>query len=205
MTPHTDAERAEFEAWARSYGTWDVVRDDAPHLGVAGYSDAVLTIAWHAVQACRRAQAAPVPQGLREAAQRAHDWMESQADSQSKGNYHSFDLFCLRHERDALAEALAAAPQPPDAEQCQSCRTGSPYACTCTFKTDRNSDPSCFEAAAVQLPEPVAKIEGGSLKWHIPDAGYSLPVRYLQGTQMLYTEQQVRQLLAAHGIKEQNT
>lgn len=36
----------------------------------------------------------------------------------------------------------AAAPHPPEAEKCQSCRTGSPYACTCTFKTDRNSDQS---------------------------------------------------------------
>ena len=74
---------------------------------------------------------------------------------------------------------LAAAPQPQEA----------------TIKQQLT-----VEAAPVQLPEPVAKIEGGSLKWHIPDTGYSLPVRYLQGTQMLYTEQQVMQLLAAHGI-----
>lgn len=57
------------------------------------------------------------------------------------------------------------------------------------------------EVAPVQLPEPIARIEGGSLKWHIPDSRYSLPVRYLQGTHNLYTEHQVRQLLADHGIK----
>lgn len=56
-------------------------------------------------------------------------------------------------------------------------------------------------AAPVQMPEPLARIEGGSLKWHIPDSRYSLPVRYLQGTHNLYTEHQVLQLLAAHGVK----
>ena len=51
----------------------------------------------------------------------------------------------------AIQCALAAAPQPPEAaEQCQSCRTGSPYACTCPFKTHRNSDASCFEASQAQ-------------------------------------------------------
>lgn len=79
----------------------------------------------------------------------------------------------------AFNAMLSAAPQPPEA----------------TIKQQLT-----VEAAPVQLPEPVAKIEGGSLKWNIPDTGYSLPVRYLQGTQMLYTEQQVMQLLAAHGI-----
>ena len=60
-------------------------------------------------------------------------------------------------------------------------------------------------SAHVQLPEPVAKVERGGLKWHIPDSRYSLPVRYSQGTHKLYTEQQVRELLAAHGIQEQST
>ncbi|MDH0897971.1 Lar family restriction alleviation protein [Comamonas aquatica] len=84
----------------------------------------------------------------------------------------------------AQAVPLYAAPQPQEAQA--SVSNG-------TF------------AAPVQMPEPVAKIEGGSLKWHIPDAGYSLPLIYLQGTQMLYTEQQVRQLLANHGIQERST
>lgn len=104
MTHTTDAERAEFEkAW----------RERPIYMGGVHQKE-VAYIWW--TQAARRAPAVPVPQGLREAAQRAHDWMESQADSQSKGNHHSFDLFCLRQERDALAEALAAAPQPPEAD-----------------------------------------------------------------------------------------
>lgn len=56
------------------------------------------------------------------------------------------------------------------------------------------------EAGSVQLPEPVAKVERGGLKWHIPDIRYSLPVRYSQGTHKLYTEQQVRDILAQYGI-----
>ena len=55
--------------------------------------------------------------------------------------------------------------------------------------------------AEVKMPEPVAKIEGGSLKWHIPNDSYSVKITLLQGTQYLYTEQQLRALLAQHGIK----
>ena len=86
---------------------------------------------------------------------------------------------------------LAAAPQPPEAAQLDDIGV-----------VDMAQAVDSKEAAPVQLPEPVAKIEGGSLKWHIPDTGYSLPVRYLQGTENLYTEHQVRQLLSA---REQST
>lgn len=61
------------------------------------------------------------------------------------------------------------------------------------------------EASPVQLPDPVAKIEGGCLKWHIPDTEYSLPVRYLQGTENLYAEQQVRQLLGTNNHTNNST
>lgn len=66
MTAAQDS-RAQFEAWARSYGTWEVVRDDDPQLSTTGYTDVVLTIAWHAVQASRAALSAepvPAPQAL---------------------------------------------------------------------------------------------------------------------------------------------
>lgn len=90
-------------------------------------------------------------------------------------------------------------------QRCDLCKNNGGY-----FYGRTGYEPCCVgslapqppDAAPVQMPEPVAKIEGGSLKWHIPDAGYNLPVRYLQGTQMLYTEHQVRQLLAAHSIQE---
>ena len=117
------------------------------------------------------APSVPVPQGVLEAAQRAHDWMESQADSQSKGNHHSFDLFCLRHERDALAEALAAAPQPP-------------------------------EAALVQMQEPVAVAFRFETEENGPTETSFYPSdRIGMGWTALYTEQQVRTILAQHGIK----
>lgn len=52
MTAAQDS-RAQFEAWARSYGTWEVVRDDDSQLGTTGYTDVALTVAFHAVQAAR--------------------------------------------------------------------------------------------------------------------------------------------------------
>lgn len=57
MTAAQDS-RAQFEAWARSYGTWEVVRDDDPQLGTTGYTDVALTVAFHAVQASRAALSA---------------------------------------------------------------------------------------------------------------------------------------------------
>lgn len=65
--------------------------------------------------------------------------------------------------------------------------------------------PQPTRGIAIQLPEPVAKIEGGRLKWHIPDTEYSLPVRYLQGTENLYAEQQVRQLLGTNNHTNNST
>lgn len=51
-------------------------------------------------------------------------------------------------------------------------------------------------AAQVVLPEPVAVIENGSLKWKIPIGEYSIDVELIRGLHNLYTEQQVRELLA---------
>lgn len=45
---------------------------------------------------------------LREALERAHAWMDGQADAQSKGCHATFDMMMLREERDAIAAALAA-------------------------------------------------------------------------------------------------
>lgn len=198
-----------------------------------------------------RAPAVPVPQGLREAAQRAHDWMDSQADSQSKGNYHSFDLLCLRQERDALAEALAAAPQPPEAKNsecwCESCRPQSltdmrfivcpdcgnkrcpkanNHANACTNSNAPGQKGSSWErvkpfaqspapqpadAAPVQLPEPAAWMlgcqtmggdVGWKLSWSKSGAGVCHRLNGEEFEQPLYTEQQVRELLEAHGITQ---
>lgn len=53
-----------------------------------------------------------------------------------------------------------------------------------------------LSAAPVVLPEPVAVIENGSLKWKIPTGEYSIDVELIRGLHNLYTEQQVRELLA---------
>lgn len=68
MTHHTDAERAEFEVWARGYGTWEVKRDDDVALGTTGYTDITLTVAWHAVQAAHRAPETPTAENIRDGA-----------------------------------------------------------------------------------------------------------------------------------------
>lgn len=52
-------EREAFEAFARKYGTWDIKRDDVPHLGIFSYTDVVLVVAWHVWQA--RAALAATP------------------------------------------------------------------------------------------------------------------------------------------------
>jgi hypothetical protein len=146
---------------------------------------------WRYWQAARRAPAVPVPQFNHTAKRKlnillgAGEEITGYAFQNKDGRRGSIDC----HGFVAWWQD-AAALQPPEAAQLDD-----------TNVADMAQAVDSKEAAPVQLPEPVAKIEGGSLKWHIPDAGYSLPVRYLQGTQMLYTEQQVRQLLAAHGIK----
>lgn len=48
--PVAAGEREAFEAWARSYGSWEVKRDDDQALGTTGYTDLTLTVAWHAIQ-----------------------------------------------------------------------------------------------------------------------------------------------------------
>lgn len=59
MTPRKQ-DRAEFEAWARTFATWDVERDDDKALGTTGYTDVTLAIAWAAWQAGRCPQTVPL-------------------------------------------------------------------------------------------------------------------------------------------------
>ena len=97
--------------------------------------------------------------------------------------------------------ALAATPEAASSDyQCADCKAPLRAGYTCD-KCDSSAAEE-VEATApspVVLPEPVAKVEDGGLKWHIPDSGYSLP--YVSGYENLYTEQQVRALLGfAFGI-----
>lgn len=81
------------------------------------------------------------------------------------------------------ASMLAAAPQPPEA--------------ACSVSNGET------QAAPVQMPEPVGVAftfeteEGGPIASQITSDATRLPMGWCK----LYTEQQVRELLAAHGIK----
>lgn len=168
MTHHTDADRAEFEHWARndfyaclaSVGdTWNSER--------GMYSDAAHHMAFHAWQAARRAQAAPVPQPFGYV-------VTTPAGVDLFYRHHASFTIYNDHRAETvytLAAVLAAAPRSP-------------------------------QAAPVELPEPayfLRTINGseGTRIWFDtkPDVG-ATPV---------YTEQQVRQLLANHGIQERST
>jgi len=53
MTQNKDQMRAEFEQWARSFGTWEVRRDDEPNFEIESYTDTDAAVAWHTWQAAR--------------------------------------------------------------------------------------------------------------------------------------------------------
>ena len=96
MTHHTDAERADFEAWARErYPSIDLTR------GGDDYSKALAKDYWSLWQAARRAPAAPVPQWVVDGVYSALAFAEEDSPQLSLG--------ALRK----LHERIAAAPQPP--------------------------------------------------------------------------------------------
>lgn len=52
-------------------------------------------------------------QRLREALEDVSQWMDSQADAQSKGGHATFDIMMLREKRDIARAALAAMEKQP--------------------------------------------------------------------------------------------
>lgn len=106
MTHHTDADRAEFEAWYEAdampaEADWFAREKDEP----SEYKNADTASAWRGWQAARRAPAAPVPQiaevqdSLVAISAAIADQDDSAAQSMLRG----------------LLSMLAAAPQPPEA------------------------------------------------------------------------------------------
>lgn len=178
MTHTAEQERAEFEAWWRGY----TKSTKSPRFEGGAYIFPAANTAWNTWQAARRAQVVPDAY-LVYAKGSTRYWVVTLNPDDVPEIYKGGETVPLYRN--------AAAPQPPEAAQLDDIGV-----------VDMAQAVDSKEAASVQLPEPVAKIEGGSLKWHIPDTGYSLPVRYLQGTENLYTEHQVRQLLSA---REQST
>lgn len=137
-------------------------------------------LAWSAWKAARRAPAAPVPHGWRDCVLAVADMLKKKADA-----------FADEHGYDDMGGLSFGQGSHADA------------------KLDHHSNlieleeevramiaaaPKPPEAAPVELPEPVAYVEhhkaGDNLWFDHPGGKHSA----------LYTEQQVRDLLAAHGI-----
>ncbi len=59
----------------------------------------------------------------------------------------------------------------------------------CGYMTHHREHMGCIRAAIKQeeKPEPVAEIENGSLRWHIPGPNRSVDLRNLKGKHFLYT------------------
>ena len=154
----------------------------SPHIWGRGHKEAQ----WASWQAARRAPAVPVPHDVvRDACARMCD---ARAESLQAGNMFTAANEAFKcamairthpaYQHHLRAAMLAAAPQPPEAEP-------------------------------VRMPEPVA---------YLHECGKKLSLRTLEFSKVaiqlsakgykshgLFTEQQVRQLLAAHGIQEQST
>ena len=196
MTHHTDAERAKFEAAIRATmhdAGEDHIAERLERWPDGAYKDRATGYAWWGYQqAARRAPAVPVPQSIEQMAVDRYKVVPSHisvfypcavvAGDGQQQLYIGREAECQNMARkftgaflDGAFVALAAAPQPPEA----------------TVKQQLT-----VEAAPVQLPEPVAVMtdttprDPGWKTIFVPDAGTKL-----------YTEQQVRELLAAHGIE----
>ena len=161
MTQSTEQERAEFEKW------WS-----SPHIWGRGHKEAQ----WASWQAARRAPAAPVPQGWKLVPVEPTEEMLRSMAGQFFGT--------MPEAKAAFDEALAAAPQPPEA----------------TVK-----DSLTVEAAPVQMPEAQAEVEVRSMKTYLDLSIHEWSDTLPDGCYKIYTEHQVRQLLAAQGIQEQST
>ena len=103
-------EREAFEAFARKYGTWDIKRDDVPHLGIFSYTDVVLVVAWHVWQARAALAATPAAPELhrewRSAFQEAIDTMEAEIDSRADAE----NVRRMKRATSVLRSMLAATP-----------------------------------------------------------------------------------------------
>ncbi|MDH1429138.1 hypothetical protein N5J23_04960 [Comamonas aquatica] len=193
MTHHTDAERALFEAVASDDGKWpQAIERDAK----GNYLLLTTANGWMWWQAARRAPAAPVPQGWIDPNDKAqkqylphigervlfkHDgrvYLGKHTGGSFKAEYPFGKTFGTWDCMWMYPSALdAAAPQPPEATVNQQLTV---------------------EAAPVQMPDPAGWIDdGGMVFWN--------DGRKPNDGEIIYTEQQVRELLADHGIQERST
>lgn len=174
MTHHTDAERAELRKAIESALDGVHIED-----GTTYWFERIVEEVTTAVMSARRAPAAPVPQGLKLVPEKSTEAMARAFRADDAPGYFFMTTLRCADFAERYAAMLAAAPQTP-------------------------------EAAPVQLPEPVAWMlwcqtlggdAGWKLSWSQSGAGVCNRLAGKEFEHALYTEQQVRQLLAAHGIK----
>lgn len=201
MTHTTDQDRAEFEAWAdnefydgiASVGdTWS----DARNM----YTDAAHHMAFYAWQAARRAQVVPNVVQMQDAEKKiaellalARIMVRAALDADNKTEMPEIKAAIeseVEFER-TLRNTIAAAPQPPVAAQLDDIDVA-----------DMAQAVDSTEAAPVQMPEPVAVAFRFETEEYGSTATSFYPSdRIGMGWTALYTEHQVRQLLAANNIK----
>lgn len=212
LTQTTDQDRAEFEAWAISCGA------DLTPAGFGLYAKIETESAWQAWQTARRAPVVPV------------ETLETEYASCLAQCRDAFPVPDVNTELEGLwaaamgcplsvpeyIKAIAAAPQPPEANpvELHQIKTA-PVECACGdsypadsfgagFIAASGKCPNCdaAEVAPVQMPEPdfygfrdygECRINMCFTPQSCRDDG-SFATAY-------YTEHQVRQLLAQHGIK----
>lgn len=218
MTHHTDAERAEFEAWYIWHAkeknaclaeyTDDEIRDSLmwriPEENGA-YGARRIQIAWETwQQSARRAPAAPAPQNVATHNKNLNGFIDfaNQIDF-AKPRSASLKRKLILETRDAILDlfneqlklhrkidALAAAPQPPEVG--------------CSVSNGET------QAAPVQMPNPAAwctevytdKSLGFERREYKLEA---VPFAEIGFGEKLYTEQQVRELLAAQASVSNGT
>lgn len=188
MTQSIDAERSEFEGYALSVGL------SLRTAGFGYYEKLETCSAWAAWQAARRAPAAPMPKckdrllaALERAisAETALRQLIDEAGNDMTPGWEDRLSACI----DRGNELLAAAPQPPD-----------------SFQTEGGlkSEIRTTSTAPVQMPEPIAYLHECGKKPSLRTLEFSKVAIQLSSkgykSHGLYTEQQVRQLLATHGI-----
>lgn len=204
MTTSTEQERADFEReWIESTGTYSPPKrsSNGDYVYPGAYN------AWKWWQAARRAPAVPVPQlDLSDAGLTA---IYKQANNEV-GKARPLTTESIFRAMRAVA-MLAAAPQPPEVvPDCLTCNDHGAVGnilnaepCPdCTIKRGTGCSVSNGEtnAAPVQLPEPQAEIEVRSMKTYLDLSIHEWRDTLPDGAYNIYTEQQVRELLAAHGI-----
>lgn len=230
MTASTEQERAEFEAWyiagARksvpAFAEWSEIelREGCMRPDSGSYRIDYARIAWDAWQAARRAPAvtdtrARYSGSIQELKQYASEDVDAMVHICNKhiGNVPK-GFFLAMQECAALVGRAPAAPVPQ--ETCVICGSDEPYTGTCGSndpralckkpapqppEADHIPDAGKMVAAPVQLPEPVAVAFRFETEENGPtETGFYPSHRIGMGWTALYTEQQVRDLLAAHGI-----